>query len=166
MATKKISELQELETLNNNDLIPVVDTENESTKKVTFRALGAASSMPTGSIIGYDGNTIPGGYEETTNIMKTIWTGNLYTKQSSTSIGTSLESGRLYAFVVKGNSSIYLETIPFIFTGDNTLVQHVSYEGTTVTRWRIGVSSNSFILDNNSLNIVANTAVIALYVII
>lgn len=64
MATKKISELQELETLNNNDLIPVVDTENESTKKVTFRALGAASSMPTGSIIGYDGNTIPGGYEE------------------------------------------------------------------------------------------------------
>lgn len=65
MATKKISELQELETLNNNDLIPVVDTENESTKKVTFRTLGTASSMPTGSIIGYDGDTIPGGYEET-----------------------------------------------------------------------------------------------------
>lgn len=67
MATKKISELQELETLNNNDLIPVVDIENESTKKVTFRTLGTASSMPTGSIIGYDSDTIPGGYEEATD---------------------------------------------------------------------------------------------------
>lgn len=36
MGTKKISELQELETLNDNDLIPIVDSENEATKKVTI----------------------------------------------------------------------------------------------------------------------------------
>ena len=36
MGTKKISELVELETLNDDDLIPIVDNENEQTKKITF----------------------------------------------------------------------------------------------------------------------------------
>lgn len=35
MGTKKISELEELETLNDDDLIPIVDSENEATRKMT-----------------------------------------------------------------------------------------------------------------------------------
>lgn len=42
MGTKKISELNETISLNNNDLIPVVDTENEATKKVTVGNLSGA----------------------------------------------------------------------------------------------------------------------------
>lgn len=34
MGTKKISELTEITELNDNDLIPVVDSENEATKKI------------------------------------------------------------------------------------------------------------------------------------
>lgn len=97
------------------------------------------------------------------SVVQSIWTGNVYTKQSSTSLSTTLESGKLYAFVVKGNSSNYTETIPFIFDENGTLVQHTSYNGTTMTRWRIEVSSNSFYLDNNSLNMDASTAITILY---
>lgn len=64
MSTKKISELQSLEMLSNNDLVPVVDTANEATKKITAKQLGAATGIPTNAVIGYDGNTIPSGYEE------------------------------------------------------------------------------------------------------
>lgn len=67
MGTKKISELTELETLSNNDLVAVVDTANQATKKMTAKKLGAATGIPTNAIIGYDGNTIPSGYEEIDN---------------------------------------------------------------------------------------------------
>lgn len=65
MGTKKISELTELETLSNNDLVAVVDTANEATKKMTAKKLGAATGIPTDAVIGFEGDTIPGGYEET-----------------------------------------------------------------------------------------------------
>lgn len=64
MGTKKISELTELETLNNNDLVAVVDVANEATKKMTAKKLGAATGIPTDAVIGFEGDTIPGGYEE------------------------------------------------------------------------------------------------------
>ena len=36
---KKISELEELESLNNNDVVPIVDTTNGKTKKVLLSKL-------------------------------------------------------------------------------------------------------------------------------
>ena len=39
MGTKKISELIEIVELNNNDLMPVVDTTNEATKKISIENL-------------------------------------------------------------------------------------------------------------------------------
>lgn len=37
MGTKKISELNEATSINSDDLIPIVDNENESTKKIKFK---------------------------------------------------------------------------------------------------------------------------------
>ena len=89
----------------------------------------------------------------------TIWSGNVYTVNQQTNIGQSLESGHLYAYEVKGLSSLYYEYIPFISNGANQSIQHTTYDGNTAVRWRIDMTSNTFLLSSNSLNMGANTAI-------
>ena len=96
----------------------------------------------------------------------TIWSGNVYTANQQTNIGQALESGHLYAYEVKGLSSLYYEYIPFISNGANQSIQHTTYDGNTVVRWRIGLTSNTFNIDNFSLNIGSNTAITKLIRII
>ena len=89
----------------------------------------------------------------------TIWTGNVYTVNQHTNIGQALESGHLYVIEVKGLSSLYYEYIPFVSNGGNQSIQHTTYDGNIAVRWRIGLTSNTFTLDSNSLNIGSNTAI-------
>lgn len=60
----KISELNEALEADNEDLIPVVDVDENSTKKISVLNLSKKNGVPTGGIMGYDGDTIPSGYEE------------------------------------------------------------------------------------------------------
>lgn len=89
----------------------------------------------------------------------TIWSGNVYTVNQQTNIGQALESGHLYAYEVKGLSSLYYEYIPFISNGANQSIQHTTYDGNTAVRWRIDMTSNTFLLSSNSLNMGVNTAI-------
>lgn len=96
----------------------------------------------------------------------TIWSGNVYAVNQQTNIGQALESGHLYAFEVKGLSSLYYEYIPFISNGANQSIQHTTYDGNTAVRWRIDMTSNTFNLSSNSLNMGSNTAITKLIRII
>lgn len=100
---------------------------------------------------------------EGNNFLNAIWSGNVYAKNVTTSIGQNLEAGKLYVFEVKGLSSSYYEYISFIANGGSQSIQHTTYDGSTAVRWRINLTANTFLLDNNSLNMSANTAVVNLY---
>ena len=89
----------------------------------------------------------------------TIWTGNVYSKNTTTNIDENLRTGSLYYFEVKGLSSLYYEYIPFVVNGGTQYIQHTTYDGTTAVRWRIILTPSTFTLDNNSLNMSSNTAI-------
>lgn len=98
--------------------------------------------------------------------MRTIWKGNCYTTGSANTQITSenFEEGKLYLFVVQGNSGAFRMTIPYVYGSGNSL-QYAYYDGTTVVRWRIIINTTrtGFYLDNDSLNMGSNTGVLAIY---
>lgn len=100
---------------------------------------------------------------EGNNTLNAIWSGNLYTTNTTTNIGKNLEKNKLYVFEVKGLSSVYYEYIPFVANGGTQSVQHTTYDGSTAVRWRIIIENATFKLDTNSLNMSANTAIVNLY---
>lgn len=91
-----------------------------------------------------------------------VWSGNLY-NTTDTINNINFENGKIYIFKVKGMSGSYYEYIPFISNGSNDYVQHTTYDGTNVARWRIDLTATSFKLNGNSLNLGTNTAVVNLY---
>lgn len=93
---------------------------------------------------------------------KVIWSGNEYTIGHDVSV-SNFESGKLYIFEVYGLSGSYKEYIPFISNGSIQYVQYTMYDGSTNVRWRIELTSNTFKLNNNSINMGSNTAILNLY---
>ena len=66
MANIKISELEEYTEAKDSDLLVIVDTTNNETKKIQAGNLGTGGgdTLPIGAIIEYDGTTVPTGYEK------------------------------------------------------------------------------------------------------
>ena len=102
-------------------------------------------------------------YKLNTN-MKDIWSGNLYTVNSYQSLNETLETNKLYIFVVRSLSASYVEFIPYIHGAGNSF-QHTTYDGSTVVRWRIDINSKGteFRLSDASLNMGSNTGILAVY---
>lgn len=66
MANIKISELEEYTKAKDSDLLVIVDTTNNETKKIQAGNLGTGGgdTLPIGAIVEYDGTTVPEGYEK------------------------------------------------------------------------------------------------------
>lgn len=98
--------------------------------------------------------------------MRTIWKGNCYTTGSANTQITNenFEEGKLYLFVVQGNSGTFRMTIPYVYGSGNSL-QYAYYDGTTVVRWRIIINATKtgFYLEDGSLNMGSNTGILEIY---
>lgn len=105
-------------------------------------------------------------YNENENKLSSniIWKGNHYAKGNSNMqyFNKPLEDGKLYMFYAYGISVNFIQAIPFI-AGVSDYIQQSYYDGSTAARWRIMINSNKtgFYLDDNSLNMQANTAIIS-----
>lgn len=66
MANIKISELDELEEIADQDLFVIVDSDENITKKIQASNLNikGGDTLPIGGIIEYNGTTVPDGYEK------------------------------------------------------------------------------------------------------
>lgn len=95
-----------------------------------------------------------------------IWSGHLYNigTEHTQLFSEPLETGKLYMFVLLGLSSSYRMTIPYIH-GTGNGIQHSYYDGTTVVRWRINISTDGtgFYLDAASLQMGVSSGVLAVY---
>lgn len=64
MANIKISELEELTEISNDDIIPIVDVSAGETKKMKYKSISGSDDVPINTIVEYDGTTVPDGWEE------------------------------------------------------------------------------------------------------
>ena len=74
MANIKISELDELQEVADQDLFVIVDSDENTTKKIQASNLNikGGDTLPIGGIIEYDGTTVPQGYEKVNDSARTI----------------------------------------------------------------------------------------------
>lgn len=100
---------------------------------------------------------------------KKIGQGNLYEINKSQQFDETLQEGHLYYFVAFGISGVYYQYMPFIFKKNNEnlcRIQFAYYDGTSYCRWRIDINDNSFFINNASVNMATNTAILECWQII
>lgn len=125
----KISELPQASTVNNTDVIPIV--QGGTTKQANLGIVASAGGVPTNSIIQYDGNTIPAGYEEV----------NGYDIYSTTEqrIGTWINGKPLYEKTYTGNA-------PYVATNGTW----VSAKFPTPDNFELGFVKYAFCVDSSN----------------
>lgn len=96
----KISELPSASSVTSSDVVPIV--QGGTTKQANLGIVASAGGVPTGSIMQYDGNTIPAGYEEV----------NGYDNYSTTEhvVGTWIDGKPLYEKTIHYSGSMSTST--------------------------------------------------------
>lgn len=136
----KISELPSASSVTSSDVVPIV--QGGTTKQANLGIVASAGGVPTNSIMQYDGNTIPTGYEEV----------NGFDNYSTTEhvVGTWIDGKPVYEITIV-NYSVTLSNNSALIGQLNVSVDHfVSVDwavGTPAAQnnaWRTGYLSSDY----------------------